>query len=224
MKILIVAATEFEIAPTIDFLKNKATKKGSEFFLNKNSIQILFTGVGVPAVIYGLLKKFSKEDFDLVIQAGIAGTFSLNNPIGFVVEVVSDRFADIGVEENDGNFTSVFEMELSNANHFPYTDGWLKNNTISDFTNLKKVNGITVNTASGTQTNIDKIKNKYPKAEIETMEGAAFHFICLQEQKSFFQIRSISNLVEPRNKKNWNIKHAIYQLNSVVIEFLSKKD
>jgi len=220
MKILIVSATQFEVAPTLDFLNKNAQKKGAEFLLNKNSIQILVTGVGVPAVVYCLLKKFSKEDFDLVIQAGIAGTFSLNNSIGSVVEVVSDRFADIGVEEKNGNFTSVFEMELSNKNQFPYTNEWLENNTISEFMFLKKVIGVTVNKVSGTNTSIEKMRKKYPQAEIETMEGAAFHYVCLMEKKKFVHIRSISNLVEPRNKEKWNIKLAISQLNNVILKLI----
>lgn len=222
MKYLIVAATEFEIAPTLDFLNKNASKKGAEFIFNKNSIQILITGVGVPTVIYSLLKRFSKEDFDLVIQAGIAGTFSLNNSIGSVVEVASDKFADLGVEEKNGNFTSIFEMGLSEKDEFPFTNGWLENTTVtSDFSFLKKVVGITVNKVSGTSVSIEKVTKNYPKAEIETMEGAAFNYVCLMESKRFVQIRSISNLVEPRNKKNWNIGLAISQLNKVTLKMIS---
>ncbi len=220
MKFLIVAATEFEIAPTLDFLKKNALRKESEFIFNENSIQILITGVGVPQVMYNLLKKFSSEDFDLVIQAGIAGTFNSKNLIGSVVEVAIDKFADVGVEEKNGDFTSVFDMGFCDKNQFPFNDGWLKNTT-ADFNFLKKVIGITVNRASGRQESIDRITKKYPTAEIETMEGAAFNYICLLEKKKFMQIRSISNLVEPRNKKNWDISLAISQLNVVTLGLIS---
>lgn len=220
MKFLIVAATEFEIAPTLDFLKKNALRKESEFIFNENSIQILITGVGVPQVMYNLLKKFSSEDFDLVIQAGIAGTFNSKNLIGSVVEVAIDKFADVGVEEKNGDFTSVFDMGFCDKNQFPFNDGWLKNTT-ADFNFLKKVIGITVNRASGRQESIDRITKKYPTAEIETMEGAAFNYICLLEKKKFMQIRSISNLVEPRNKKNWDISLAISQLNVATLGLIS---
>ncbi len=220
MKFLIVAATEFEIAPTLDFLKKNALRKESEFIFNENSIQILITGVGVPQVMYNLLKKFSNEDFDLVIQAGIAGTFNSKNLIGSVVEVAIDKFADVGVEEKNGDFTSVFDMGFCDKNQFPFNDGWLKNTT-ADFNFLKKVIGITVNRASGRQESIDRITKKYPTAEIETMEGAAFNYICLLEKKKFMQIRSISNLVEPRNKKNWDISLAISQLNVATLGLIS---
>ncbi len=220
MKFLIVAATEFEIAPTLDFLKKNALRKESEFIFNENSIQILITGVGVPQVMYNLLKKFSNEDFDLVIQAGIAGTFNSKNLIGSVVEVAIDKFADVGVEEKNGDFTSVFDMGFCDKNQFPFNDGWLKNTT-ADFNFLKKVIGITVNRASGRQESIDRITKKYPTAEIETMEGAAFNYICLLEKKKFMQIRSISNLVEPRNKKNWDISLAISQLNVATLGIIS---
>lgn len=221
MKFLIVASTTFEIAPTLDFLKKNAAQKGSEYHFNQNSIQILISGVGVPTVIYSLLKKISQEDFDLILQVGIAGTYNLNNSIGSVVEVASDTFGDIGVEEKNGDFTSLFEMELSDKNKFPFTNGWLVNDTTSDFDFLKKVSGITINKVSGTKESIEKIRKNYPQAEIETMEGAAFNYVCLLEKKRFVQIRSISNLVEPRNKNNWQIEPAISQLNKVTLELIS---
>lgn len=221
MKILLVAATEFEISPTIEFLKKNSKIDGANYILGEFTIQILVTGVGAPTVIYNLMKKFSKEDFDLIIQAGIAGTFNLNISLGTVVEVAVDTFADIGVEENNGSFTTVFEMELTDSNLSPYTNGWLKNNTTSGFNFLQKVVGITVNKVSGTSESIKKIKAKYPNAEVETMEGAAFNYVCLLEGKKFVQIRGISNLVEPRNKNNWDIQLAISKLNNVVIEIIS---
>ena len=39
------------------------------------------------------------------------------------------------------------------------------------------------------------------------MEGAAFFYVCLKEKVNFFQIRAISNFVEKRNKKNWEINN-----------------
>ena len=50
-------------------------------------------------------------------------------------------------------------------------------------------------------------------ADIETMEGAALHYVCLQEHIPFLQIRSISNHVGERDKTKWKIKEAIENLN-----------
>ena len=43
---------------------------------------------------------------------------------------------------------------------------------------------------------------------IESMEGAALHYVCLMEKIPFLQIRSISNYIGERDKKKWNMKDA----------------
>lgn len=52
--------------------------------------------------------------------------------------------------------------------------------------------------------------------EIETMEGAAVFFVCLKEGIPFFELRSISNMVEPRDINNWNIPLALKNLNQTL--------
>ncbi len=46
------------------------------------------------------------------------------------------------------------------------------------------------------------------------MEGAALHYVCLQEQIPFVQIRSVSNYVGERDKTKWKMKEAIENLNT----------
>jgi futalosine hydrolase len=50
-------------------------------------------------------------------------------------------------------------------------------------------------------------------ASLETMEGAALHYVCLMENIPFIQIRAISNVIGERNKKNWKIDDAVLNLN-----------
>ncbi len=52
------------------------------------------------------------------------------------------------------------------------------------------------------------------------MEGAAFHYVCLQEKIPFLQLRAISNYVGERNKANWNLNEAIRNLNKKLIEIV----
>ncbi|MNH40683.1 Futalosine hydrolase [compost metagenome] len=51
-------------------------------------------------------------------------------------------------------------------------------------------------------------------AEVESMEGAAFFYVCLSEGVKCVQLRSISNYVERRNRESWNIPLAIKNLNA----------
>jgi len=52
------------------------------------------------------------------------------------------------------------------------------------------------------------------------MEGATFFYICAIEKIPFLAIRAISNKVEPRNKKGWNIPLALNNLAGKMNEVL----
>lgn len=221
MNILIVAATPFEILPLKTYLaENNFSTESKTFSLKNNNITFLVTGVGIPATIYAL-SQFKTKDFDLIINAGIAGSLSRNIELGQVLEVNYERFADIGIQEKNGTFTDIFEIELIDKNQPPYKNGWIYNNNTTDFNFLPKAYGITVNKVHGESKSIERIKNKYPEGQIESMEGASFAFYCALQNLNYLQIRSISNFVEPRNKKNWKIELAISNLNKVLIDLIS---
>ena len=56
---------------------------------------------------------------------------------------------------------------------------------------------------------------------VESMEGAALHYVCLKEKIPFLQIRSVSNYIGERNKKNWNMKESIANLNLELIKIIT---
>ena len=205
MKILVVAATKLEIVP----------------FLKMNTAaEVLTCGVGIPASVYHLTKKLLREKYDIVIQAGIAGSFSKKIKKGEVVIVEKDVFGDIGVEEKK-IFKSLFQIGLQQENEFPFTKGWLINSCeiIQRFTHLKHVKAITVNKIVTRKKYTNQLKKCF-NADIETMEGAAFHFVCLEQNVPFLQIRSISNKVGERDKSKWKIKIAVENLNKELIKIV----
>jgi futalosine hydrolase len=204
MAILIVAATEFEIEP---------------FIQQKKNVDILITGVGIPATIYHLTKKLLTNKYDFVIQAGIAGTFANADTLGKVVLVKEDTFADIGIEEKE-NFQTLFEKGFADKNDFPFTNGWLVNNQALIKNELLPVlKGITINKLTDKPSPNNFNKKKF-LADIESMEGAAFHYVCLQQKIDFLQIRSISNVVGERDKSRWTIDSAIRNLNNELIKII----
>ena len=204
MNLLIFAATQFEIEP---------------FIRHKKKADILITGVGIPATVYYLTQKLMTEKYDLVIQAGIAGSFSERLNLGEVVAIKEDTFADLGIEEK-GNLQTLFETGFIKKNDFPFTNGWLVNQHPAlekNFWRLAK--GITVNKISDNEVHNKLMQQKFA-AEIESMEGAAFHYVCLQQKINFLQIRSISNTVGERDKTKWKMKTSIENLNKELIKIV----
>jgi len=226
LNILIAAATPFEIGPTLDFLsKNANQSKEGIFTIQKLNITPFVHGVGTVLTSTHLSHILGKNEFQLVIQAGVAGAYDKSFQLGDVVQVTQDGFLDIGVEEKNGAFTSAFEMGLIELNQFPFESGWIKSEADTLPTFLRKVNGGTVNTVHGSAESIQKTIAKYPEIEIETMEGAAAAYVCKIFETPFIQVRGISNFVEPRNRDNWELELAINKLNEVLkgmIESLSE--
>ncbi len=200
MNLLIVAATKFEIEP----------------FLKENSnAGVLITGVGIPATVFHLTKKLLEKKYDLVIQAGIAGSFTNRFKLAEVVAVKEDTFGDKGIEEK-GIFKTIFENGFGDKNDFPFSNGWLLNNHLFlQKIDLPSAKGITVNKVTDDQVQNQLRKEKF-SADIETMEGAAFHYVCLQQKNNFLQLRSISNNVGERDKQQWKTKEAIQNLNAAL--------
>lgn len=216
MKLLLVAATEFEILPLLSYLKkNFKNKDNRRFFSKQIDIHILVTGVGPVATSFALGTVLAQQQFDWALNLGIAGAFNPAFELGQVFQVVREQFGDVGVEEVDGTFTDVFELELLDWNAAPFINGKLYAPD-SQQAFLPKATAITVSKVHGTAASIQKIQQKYP-ADLESMEGAAFYYACLHHQLPCLQVRAVSNYVEPRNKENWDIPLAIEQLNVVGI-------
>ena len=195
MNVLITAATELEIAP---FAKKN---KSAELFIH---------GVGATHAIYALSKKLNTA-YDLVIQAGIAGSFSREIYLGETVLVKRDGFADMGLLQQ-GKLSSIFEMGLAGENEFPYHNAFLENKHPILKTNvIKTVNAVTVNLINTDENYTQLLREKY-QADIETMEGAALHYVCLYQKIPFLQLRSISNYVGERDKGKWKLDEAIHNL------------
>jgi len=222
MNVLIVTSTVIEIQEFISYFNfNKIDEDYYTTTVDKNKISIFITGIGGINTAYFLTKHLVINKFDLIINSGICGSFTKKIQLGIVVNVVKEQFGDFGIDDN-GNFQTVFETNLIEKNRFPFSNGILINPTdLSRFKFLKylqSVNSITVNTASGDVTKIENMVKKF-NPEIENMEGATFFYICMMEKIPFFEIRAISNFVEPRNKENWNIELAISNLNNFLIQF-----
>jgi futalosine hydrolase len=187
MKILLVVATEQEII----------NDKFKDF-------NLLITGMGMVNTSIQITKELMQNKYDLVINMGVAGSFSKEYIIGDVVEVVEDSFSELGFE---------------NGNDFVQFSNFVTKYSVESKTNLQKVKGITVNTVHGNDKSITEIVNRL-NPDVESMEGAVIFKICNEFEVPCIQIRAISNNVEKRNKENWNILLAIHNLNNEVAKII----
>ncbi len=221
MKILIVAATFPEIQPFEAWLAAHWERQGPGQYQNESTqIQLLTSGVGMLFMAFTMGKLLSLESYDLAINPGIAGALNRDLDLGQVVEVTQEYIADLGAETRDGGFLSAQELGFFSAEDKLFDQGWLKNPYSKGLNMLPQVSGISVNSVHGHEESIQALKSRV-QAEVESMEGAAFFYGCLQNQVPFLEIRSISNYVEARNRAAWKVGLAIENLNQTLVELAS---
>jgi futalosine hydrolase len=213
MLTLLVSATEFEIAETALWLNN------SRKLNNAGNPELLISGIGQLQTAYALQKKIQTRRPGLIIQAGIGGSVIPEN-LGKSFVILSEEIADLGVMENDG-FRNIFEMGLAAPDKLPFSKGKLMNpfRVLLDWSGLPQAEGVTVNEIKSE--NFAGIqRNNIPV--VESMEGAALHYVCLMENIPFLQIRSISNMLGERDKTRWKLKEAIGSLNKSLVSLIQK--
>lgn len=221
MHILLVAATALEIKPFLKHFELESSS-GNEFQVSsgKHQISILITGVGMVATTFHLTKVLEQRQFDWMIQAGVAGSFDKNLQLGNVYWVESDRFGDLGAEDRH-QYLDVFQLGLQDESQYPFQQKAFVN-PIDKFPfnpSLPSVTSISVNTVSGKSTTIT-LRQDHHHCQLESMEGAAFHYVCLMKRIPFLQVRSLSNYVEPRDRSSWKLSEAVWALNKWLLSAL----
>ncbi len=214
MRVIITAATNLEL--------DGCAKKVSQVF-KKSKLKISFhaTGIGMLASGVKLTQLATTHKPDLIIQMGIAGSYSKTEPLGKIWVVGTESIADLGVREN-GAFKDLFETGLQKENETPFKKRKLINQGVKKV-NLLKTNTAAAVTINEITTSVKRIKEiiEAHNPILESMEGAALHYVGSLTKTPFIQIRAISNYVGERNKAKWKIKESIEQLEAYVITYLA---
>lgn len=180
MSIVVVAATEME-------LSNCQKHAG---------IHYVVSGVGPAMTSMAVCEAVAKYSPDLLIQVGIAGGVSQELALGQVVQVIEDRFGDLGAWRGD---------------HFVSFDNSVYCGEKLDCS-LRSVRGVTVSVACNPL--IDR-----GVSEVESMEGASFFMAAAHCGVAAVQIRAISNYMDtPRAE--WRVGEAVAALGGALDEVI----
>lgn len=225
MRILIVVSSLREVSKLIEKLNfiHKIESNYNSYSYHNLHIDIIITGYASVFTTHAVTKALTMINYDLALNIGLSGSFDHFLEQGFVVNVIQDQFADIGVVHKS-NFYTLAEEELMDDDEFPFVDGKLHsigNFELERVESLIPVKGITLNTLHSDPFWISKLRDKF-EPEVESMNGAAFFYVCLKEKVPFLQIRSISHFVEIRRIESWNIPSAIDSLTQTTLSILDE--
>lgn len=220
-RLLISCPTAAERQPIEDMLDALAGRPDERGLRNCGSWQIAThaSGPGVPMVLLHLGRAVDRFRPDLLIHAGIAGVRKGAATIGEAVEIISDRYADIGAEERDGSFLDMYRLGLWRDEDAHWSDGIFRQPSSWGMDGWLRLNAVTVHTIPGTEAHIDQLAGRYP-FEAETMEGAAVFHLALHHDLPFLAVRGISNYLEPRNREGWDLPAALRAMAQATREFL----
>jgi futalosine hydrolase len=219
MQLLIVVATEAELAPLTTQLGGPRTKT----YTNRgHRLDVLVTGVGMVATAAWCSRALSSARYDLALNFGVCGSFDPALPPLSPVHVATDCFSEMGAED-DERFLSIHELKLAGENDFPFQNGRLVNSNppLQLVGGLAAADGITVNTVHGNELSIAAAVKRF-KPQVESMEGAAFMYACLIHNIPFAQVRVVSNRVETRNREAWKLAEAVTVLGETAWSMLGR--
>jgi futalosine hydrolase len=228
MRILIVTATDAEVAPltmSLAATSGRSSSRLKSYRYTGHAVDVLTTGIGMVATATWCSGVFARDRYDLVLNAGVCGSFRPALPPGTIVHVTTDRVADVGAEDGDA-FLSAQELHLLAPDEFPWTGGRLVNSAPPANEVLSRLpvgDAITVNTAHGNDATIARAVERY-NPHVESMEGAAFMYACLVHGLPFAQVRAVSNIVERRNRAAWKLREAVDALAASLLTIIDHAD
>jgi len=220
--ILIVAATKSEI-PTLFEVTKKTVQINENLYQNEYSgfyADILITSVGMVSTACNLTKALSANTYDYIINAGICGAYSLNLAPGTVVHIAEDCFAELGAEDSE----SIRPLHIKEDGKDILVEQTVINKNeikINSIQNLMRVKGASVHTVTRSEMRNKMITVQYD-AVVESMEGAAFLYVCNEFNIPCAQIRSVSNYAGCPTNKNWYIDMAVNNLCKTITDIIEE--
>lgn len=179
-------------------------------------IDVKLAGVGPISAGIQTAKALTADEYDLVLNMGIAGGFADKAEVGSLVianEIVS---ADLGAESPEG-FITLDELGFGESTRVK-TDSDLVQILLESIKAenipVQAGNILTLSTVTGTAETTAKLQQREPGALAEAMEGYGVAMAAKEFDLPVLEIRSISNPIGPRDRSAWRIKDALGTLES----------
>jgi len=236
----LISATKKESGIILRNLKKTQLESFYTGAIGKSNVIHAVSGIGKTNASHTatlLIEKFSPS---LIINFGIGGAYpSSGLRIGDIAIASKEIYGDEGLWLKDGFHTAdvigipfLKKGRKRYFNEFPLDKFFFKKALESSKlvtcnlkleTQIKSGTFVTVSTSTGTNKRAGELEKRFSAsggAICENMEGAAVAHVCAMYGIPMLEIKGISNIVEDRDKKRWDIKTAAENCQRVIIEFL----
>lgn len=218
--LLVIASVEIELAYLVRELG--AQPVGGDSFgklwhaeAGDYSLVLALSGIGKVNAAVTATRTIEKFTPAIVINTGCGGAYpSSGLSVGHLAIATSEIYGDEGVLTVDGWHTleiigipSVERHGNRYSNEFPLSmehSARAFQFASSMGLPIKRGKFVTVSTCSGTSSRGRSLEERFGGI-CENMEGAAIAHTALLYDRPFLEVRGISNMVEDRDMKRWNI-------------------
>ncbi len=230
--ILAVAATEFEMSPLLGVLAGVKSQQGEKIAL---PCCTLIAGVGPVETTLRLTRYLERceQSFDTVINFGVAGAYLQDDSAASPAASNNAAILDLCLAEREclgdfglcyGDHIEAFDQQLGGPVIFPLDQSLLRQAAqILGHREIALRCGpfVTVSAASATHKRGVMLATRF-QALCENMEGAAVARVCAEFSLPMLELRAISNLVEDRDPRRWQMAAACQRAAEAVAILLSE--
>jgi len=172
-------------------------------------VDVLVGGVGAAAAAARTATALCGTPYTRILSAGIGGGFAGRAEIGDVALATRSIAADLGAESAEG-FLSVADLGFGVDGHDADADllGALR----AALPGAAVGAVLTVATVTGSAARAQALIARHPSAVAEAMEGYGVATAAADAGVPFAEVRTISNLVGPRDREAWRIGAALEAL------------
>lgn len=171
------------------------------------SVDVVAVGVGPAAAAAGTAWRLARTPYDLVVSAGVAGAMPDRAGVGDVVVATRSIAADLGADSPDG-FIPVSRLGFG--------DDAIDADPVLKHPDAVVGAVLTVSTVTGTASGVETLARRHPDAVAEAMEGFGVASAARLAGVRFAEIRTISNLIGPRDRTTWRLAEALTALRDAV--------
>ncbi len=177
-----------------------ATAQELSFLERRSDIEALVTGIGPVEAAASVASALALKRYDLVVNAGIAGSYDRTIPIGEGVVIAEERL----------------ELDLENGVPLTLPEGMrIVDRSISDLAlvdrlvsaGFRRVNGVTVTRVTASDATAARLRAL--GAEVESMEGFAVLRAAAIAKIPAIEVRGISNYAGERSRSQWSFASGV---------------
>ena len=232
-EILVLSATAFEQGVFRECIAEsmRSDIAGFEWVggeLSGKRVLLVSTGIGAVNTAHALTCALRERCVEWVLQVGIGGAYPESGlDIGDWALASEENYGDLGVRTGAGWKGAetigipVLEKGRVYYNHFPLDAEWVQE-AATILPEARVGPFVTVQECSGSD-ELGMERGRRFEALCENMEGAAAAHLCACYGIPLVEVRAMSNIVEKRDRKKWDLPLAVERAQSAALKLLEHK-